>query len=183
MTNPADFPRNRPWLSQGDIFNSAPMIEIQLTLAGELTSRLFTGPAVLFDHGCVLDKATRRGVSTIKRLSFIPLISLDAIPKEQAQVLRAHPESSTPYSSMYVGEVPEVGESLLRVSDLFSIPSEYFGVEIQSFNYDAEEHKHAVITSRDTRVCTLDDVRIALLQLKWIAHWTRLAAAPPPDPP
>ena len=167
-----------PWLSQGDIFLSVPIVHLRLSGTG-LASDLQSGPGMLVSNDCALDKKTRSGQATIKKLSFLPLRSAAALPADRAALLRR--DEIQPYEALYLGRVPSAGEAYVMVSEVYTLPAEYFGVNISEFNDvpDAQSVGSYLVATREfERMGRLGTDRLELLKTKWNAHWTR--RIPPP---
>lgn len=163
-----------PWFSQGDVLTSVPVISVDLDGTGSVSTRQVVGPALLLTHGCVLDKATRSGRSTIKRLQFVPLISVGQQEPHRQQVLRN--DGLTPYEVLYLGDCGSYGESFVVLSEIFSLPAAVFDVELKDWaGHAAATAGERYLTPRRNaeRIGRLDVPRLELLAYKLIAFWTR----------
>jgi hypothetical protein len=163
-----------PWFCQGDVLRSVPILTAVLNQASDVDVRIMRGPAVLLTHGCALDKANRRGRPTAKRLHFAPLVAVSVQDPGKQSVLRA--AQLTPYEVMYLGECGEFGESFIVLSEVYSLPIEFFSPTVRAW----EEHPAAIegdayLTPEKNgdRVGRLNEQQVALLLNKMTAYWTR----------
>lgn len=163
------------WLSQGDIFAHAPVLDYP-ALSQDLVASSRRGPALLMTHGCALDKQTNAGRPTIERLTFLRLRSVDALPDDRAKMLRSTATELMPYETLYLGMLPKIGESYVLVSDPYFVPGDYFGPDIQNFDDSHDAGRRLAITQNDSRSHRLSDEAVELLHAKWIAFWTRKVA-------
>jgi hypothetical protein len=158
------------WLSQGDIFLEVPVPDIRLADQ--------SGPALLVTYNCALDKRTGSGKSKVTHLNFLPLRSLALVQPNLAEALRNKPASLAPYSALYLGDVPNVGEGYVNLMECFSLPISAFSVEIQDFSEDLsagdpdEDCCRLVDNSPRVRSSTLSASHHELFLEKWRAHWT-----------
>lgn len=172
------------WLSQGDVFSSVPFIDfLPSGPSGDLSVELTQSAAMLVTHDCALDKKTRAGHSTIEQLSFLPLQSVSALPGERRALVRRN--ELQPYEAFYLGDVPDVGEAYVLVSDVYAVPAAHFGVSISAFPEPPEGETpgdYLQAGDRDMRVARPTPGQLELLRSKWNAHWTRrLPAVGPTD--
>lgn len=165
----------KPWLCQGDIWESVPILVPDVDTTGELRATCDQeGTVVLATHGCVLDKATRSGQSTIERLQFLPLLALATQDRNRQALLRR--EEVNPAEAIFVGDVPGIGEAYCLLSEIYWLPARWFDPELVSFDGhpDAEEGtKYLTARSGGTRLGRLEDERVSILHQKMRAFWTR----------
>ncbi|TLM87220.1 hypothetical protein [Pseudarthrobacter sp. NamE5] len=159
------------WLSQGDIFLEVPVPDIHTS------SR--SGPALLVTYNCALDKRTGSGKSKVTHLNFLPVRDVTALqPPDLARNLRSRPTSLTPYTALYLGDVPQVGEGYVNLMECFTLPISEFAVQIEDFSEELstgdpdEDCFRLVDSSSRTRISTLSSSHHALFLEKWRAHWT-----------
>ncbi len=167
-----------PWLSQGDIFSSAPILDVVID-SGVATAAMPMGPAVLLTHDCAMDKAKRDGRPRAEFLQFAALRSLaDALSTEQAGNLRRARDGVAPFDFLYIGPVGQLGESFLLLSDPYYLPMTYFDVMCREYEgqvaVDGSSELRAAAGQHDTRIGRLSADRVELLRRKMIAFWTRL---------
>lgn len=166
------------WLSQGDVFKELPYLRAGVA-DSVAAAQLDRGPALLVTHDCAIDKKNRRGHSTLEYLTFLPLqdvSALEAVEPSRARDLRLHAERDQPYPVLYLGQVQDVGESYVMLSQPYTLPALLLRAELRDFN--AAETRGApdrriVPGVWDTRVGTLTERALTLLRRKWNAHWTR----------
>lgn len=167
---------SQPWLSQGDVFSSVPVLDV-VTANSRAVASLRPGPAMLVTHDCALDKKTGSGRSTIDRISFVRLRDVASLPAQRADLLRGRADELQPYEALYLGEIEGIGESYVLVSDPYFLPALYFATELRQFDgslEDASPQTLLVPVANDARVGRVSDPVLGLLCNKWIAHWTRL---------
>ena len=162
-----------PWLCQGDLFSSAPVLYYP-DLSQDLLAQLRKGPAMLITHDCALDKMNNRGEAAIERLSFVRIRDLTATPDHRQQLLRTNAAELQPFEAHYLGEVAGFGESYVLLSDPYYLPAGYFGVETRAFTGLPDGEKRLAITNHDTRFGRLGDQSLELFRKKWNAYWTRV---------
>lgn len=175
-----------PWFSQGDVFTQIPVWQ-----AGMLSQQTIgRGPAMLVTRSCDLDKAKNNGLPMIEFMNFLPLQSFPALrdenPNKAAELKRRALEGlDTPYSVLYLGDVPQIGECYAPLTQPYSLPAELFRVSIQNFteaetgDHDPEaDHRRLMAGANDTRVGRLGDRLASLFHRKWIIHWTGMTPAP-----
>ncbi len=176
MTGGEDFLReSSQWLGQGDIFSSAPVLDVAEG-APNLVAEFRTGPAMLVTHDCAMDKATNAGAMTVERLAFVRLRSVDALPKQRADLLRSRAHERQPYEAQYLGHVPTLGEMYVLVSDPYFVPIHHFGGLLREFDgpdRDGDRVNFLVATTNDSRVASLADTHLELFRDKWNIQWTR----------
>lgn len=161
-----------PWLCQGDLFTTAPVLYYP-NLSQDFVAQLRRGPAMLVNHDCALDKMNRRGEATIERLSFLKIHDLSAAPDHRQNLLRTNASQLKPFDAHYLGYVADLGESYVVLSGPYHLPADYFGVEARSFPNLEEGEKRLAITRHDTRIGRLSDESLSLFRMKWNAYWTR----------
>jgi len=164
-----------PWLCQGDIFRSVPVLTPRvLSDASVIAVSVEVGPALLVTHGCALDKANQ-GVPRIERLNFLPLLAVEASRPDRQSLLRRG--KLQPFEAFYLGDTPEIGESYCVLSEIYALPASYFQPIMQSFEAhpqapdDAQDYLMA--TKNDSRIGRLIESGLALLLDKFNAYWTR----------
>jgi hypothetical protein len=87
-----------PWLGQGDIFSSVPVLDVTLSSSGAVQAEVAEGPAVLLSHDCDMDKPDRTtGQPRISRMQFARLRSVDATSPTFQTTLRASKNSVGPF--------------------------------------------------------------------------------------
>ena len=168
---------NLPWLTQGDIFASAPVVDVKLDGSNKARADLVSGPAILLTHGCAMDKPDRHGQPRVERLQFARLRSLNALPIDRQGNLRGTRDRLQPFEALYVGEVPDLGETFILLSDPYYIPAAYFALTFVDYSTDprAEPNaKYITPQANDSRVGLLDQSQIELLLKKMIAFWARI---------
>jgi hypothetical protein len=125
-----------------------------------------------------MDKRRRNGDPRTALLQFAPLAQTSQLSRDLAQGLRAQRTSITPLDTLYVGEVNGIGECYISLLDPHYLPIEYFGAQVvdQSAHElcDPADPFHLTPRRRDTRIETLDDEQIHLLQMKMMAFWSRV---------
>ena len=169
----------RPWFRCGDVLSSIPMSRPRLMSAdGAVTFESSVGPALLLTHDCAMDKRRRNGTPRTALLQFAPLAQMSQLSDDLAQGLRAQRSALAPLDTMYVGEVDGIGDCYISLLDPHYLPIEYFGAQVvdQSGHElcDPDDPFHLTPGRRDTRVETLDDEQIQLLQMKMMAFWSRV---------
>jgi hypothetical protein len=130
-----------------------------------------------------MDKVNREGVPGVERLNFLPLLSVEAAPADRRGLLRRG--RLEPFEPFYLGNVPEVGESYVVLSEVYALPAAYFGPSIQSFedhpSAAEDAQRYLVATRNDSRLARLSDEQLEMLKDKVNAYWTRRLPEPP-DP-
>ena len=174
----------RPWLCQGDIWESVPIVLPAINASGALEVTCDqAGPALLATHGCDLDKATGSGRSKIERLQFMPLLALSQQDRNRQALLRR--EQINPPEAMFVGSVPSIGDAFCLLSEMYWLPARWFDPELISYDDhpDAEEgSRYLTARHNGDRLGRLEDERVHLLHQKMRAFWTRLIQEVPPNP-
>ncbi len=166
-----------PWLGQGDIFASAPIIDVTLTDTGDVQSTVIEGPAVLLTHNCDMDKPdTVTGRPRIERMQFARLRAVDASPVSYQRTLRMNRNNLGPYEALYLGDTADLGECCILLSDPYYIPSSYFLPTFGDYSNHpegAEGARYTTIQLHDSRLGRLDEAQLILLRRKMAAFWTR----------
>lgn len=169
--------QHRPWLAQGDIFRSAPVLDVALD--GEsLTVRLPLGPALLLTHGCAMDKARPDGSPKADFLQFAAVRSMSSLPADRAGNVRRTRDSVAPYDVMWLGEIPPFGEAYMVLSDPYFIPVGYFDLTCLQHEEavdDGPNLPRATPRRNESRLGRLEADRLFLLQQKMTVFWTRFA--------
>jgi hypothetical protein len=167
-----------PWLSQGDIFESVPLIFADgVTEAGEIRVEQRPVPALLITHGCVLDKATNSGVPAIKRLSFLPLTAVEAQDRGRQAALRKG--GTAPYEVLYLGDCGPAGESFVVLSEVTYLPAAYFDPYLDPWTGHERagvEDRYLTLGRNSARFGRVDDNVLNLLLDKMNLFWTRREA-------
>lgn len=167
-----------PWLGQGDIFASAPIIDITLTDAGDVQVVAIEGPAVLLTHDCDMDKPDRTtGQPRIPRMQFARLRAVDALPPSYQRTLRTSRNKLGPFEALYLGDIQGFGESCVLLSDPYYIPSAYFLPIFGEYTGHVEAvegARYITAQAHDSRMGRLDEAQLILLRRKMAAFWTRL---------
>jgi hypothetical protein len=168
---------HEPWLAQGDVFKSVMIVRAGVA-DGIASKHLERGPALLISHGCAIDKKHRDGTSELEYLSLLPLQAVENLPGERSAKLRNSKNELGPYNAMYLGDVPEVGESYVMLTEPYTVPATFLQPELRLFTAaeigDPDDETRIVPTVGDTRVGRLTQDGIILFVRKWIAQWTRL---------
>lgn len=165
------------WLSQGDLFRAIPIVETTVT-DGVVEVRLDNGPSLLCSHGCELDKRTRSGASTLKRIQFVPLRAVAVLNEDRRSELRAWHGDLNPARIFHVGLVEGLGDVFCNLTEIYSLPAEYFLPELREFTIgDAIEHM-LVATENDNRLGQVDEDQLDLLRRKLMTFMTRFKIEP-----
>ncbi|GAB3814535.1 hypothetical protein GCM10028799_14320 [Kribbella italica] len=131
---------------------------------------------MLITHGCSLDKCTRSGVAKLERAHFLPLQSLHSTTGDRQRLLKDKQKEIEPVEGLYLGEVPRFGEAFVAMSDPFSVPADYFALEvIQVVEPSGKPGWRIVPGQNDTRFGRIKQVCLDHFHRKWIGYWTRLA--------
>jgi hypothetical protein len=163
----------KPWLSQGDMFAKVPVLRAGITDRPE--AQLEDGPALLVTHSCSIDKK-QKGRSRLEYLTFLPIHDVTLLPSERQTTLRTRAERLRPYEALYLGHLPGVGEGYVNLVEPYTLPAAIFQPNLRQFSSEEtgeEADSRIVLTFHDTRVGTLSEEGLALLQNKWMVHWTR----------
>jgi hypothetical protein len=167
-----------PWLCQGDIFRDVPVIDVTLADPSRVEVISRSGPAVLLTHDCAMDKPNRRGEPRVERLQFARLRSIDALPPDKQGSLRGSATSSGPFDVLYVGEISDLGESFILLSDPYYLPAAYFALRFDDYtghpDAGAGSATYAAPGAHDTRLGRLDQAQMDLLRVKMLAFWARV---------
>lgn len=167
-----------PWLGQGDIFGDVPVVDVTLDPGGDVRVELPRGPAVLLTHDCAMDKPNRQGLPRVDRLQFARLRSLTSLSADQQRSLRRQADRLGPFEALYVGEVADLGECLLLLSDPYYLPAAYFelGLEGHAGHPEADpvNAMYATPGAHDARIGRLDERQLELLRSKMLAYWARV---------
>jgi hypothetical protein len=166
-----------PWLCQGDIFADAPVMDVILVNTNELHVSLPMGPSVLLTHDCAMDKPTRSGQPRVERLQFARLRAIDSLPNELQRSLRGNQVKLAPYEALYVGNVADLGESYILLSDPYYLPASYFALSFENYSNHPEAEpgaRYVTPQANDTRLGRLDEGQVELLRRKLIAFWARV---------
>jgi hypothetical protein len=167
-----------PWLGQGDIFGDAPVLEIALQEDDEVTARILRGPAVLLTHDCAMDKPDREGRPRAERLQFARLRSMQTLPADRRRTLAGQARQVQPLEALYLGQVRDLGESFLLLSDPYFLPAAYFGLYFEDYGQHpdggADSGSYVTAGRNDSRIGRTDEEQLHLLRLKMLAFWTRL---------
>src|SRR4051812_35214894 len=109
----------RPWLGQGDVFRTAPIVEFDPS--GEL--RLIEGPAVLLTHDCVLDKRGRTDPRpAVPRLHFARVSSAETLDRSRRETLISQAWRLDPSEVFYLGRLPGIDDAAyIELSDVYSV--------------------------------------------------------------
>ncbi len=157
----------KPWLCQGDIFASVPILEF-------IESNVY-GPAMLVTFGCVIDKRNNAGKSRVSHLSFLPVRSVASLQPDQQRLIRMSPSELRPYAALYLGQLGGLGESYVNLVEPFSLPASMFSVRMHDFSMMLPEERdpmRLVSQANGDRLHALTDDHLDLFLNKWRAHWT-----------
>jgi hypothetical protein len=174
---------HRPWLSQGDIFAKVLIPEVGIADSRPQVGQ-GSGPALLVTHDCTIDKKRTeksRKVSKLEYLTFLPIHDAAALPPQRREALVATAGDLPPYDALYLGEVDGIGDAYVSLVHPYSLPALLLRTELKEFTAEetGEDADTRIIASiGDTRVGRLNPERVALLQAKWIAVWTRQVGKP-----
>lgn len=165
-----------PWLSQGDIFGSLPIVSVRLDSANSPTAEMAPGPAVLVSHDCALDKPDKAtGLPRVERVQLARLRTLKTLTLDKQNSLRAG--RLGPYEALYLNEPSPLGESFLLLDDVYSLPASYLALKLRAHpSHPESESPEALYTTptvNDSRIGRLDEAQLDLLHKKMIAFWTR----------
>lgn len=161
-----------PWLCQGDIFASVPILESDLN-DETIDVRVESGPAMLLTHGCALDKKTRAGVLKLERMHFLPLRSTQLLDQGRQDMLRSKPSEIAPSEAFYLGHVG-VTESHVLLSEPYYLPAAYFQPSLYELALeDGEAESRMKANHGDTRIGRLTAAHLQLLLDKMNVYWTR----------
>jgi hypothetical protein len=167
-----------PWLGQGDIFAEVPIIISELDQAREVVVRQEPGPAILLTHDCAMDKPDRNGNPRVETLQFASLKTFSALSSDRQINLRGQATALMPFDALYVGQIPDFGETFFVLADTFCLPSTFFSLEFS--DYGGHEHaddniaNYVVSRAKDTRIGRLDQSQLDLLRRKLPAYWARV---------
>jgi len=167
-----------PWLAQGDIFRDAPVVDVTVAEGSrvEVASRL--GPTVLLTHDCAMDKPNSRGEPRVERFQFARLRSIDSLSGDLQRSLRGSSNSLGPFEVLYLGQISDLGESFILLSDPYYLPAAYFALRFVDYtghpDADANNALYATPSAHDTRLGRLDQSQIELLRAKMLAFWARV---------
>lgn len=161
-----------PWLCQGDLFRSAPVLYYP-DLSHDFLAQLRMGPAMLVTHDCALDKMNSKGVATIERMTFVRIRKLATAPEHRQQLMKTKATELTPLEAQYLGHLEGLGESYVSLSDPYYLPAAYFEGETKGFPGLDHDDKRLSIAKHDTRFARLGDEALALFRNKWNGYWTR----------
>lgn len=165
---------SKPWLSQGDVFRRVMISRFGVSNS-VATEGVDHGPALLVSHACAIDKKNGQGRSTLEYLSFLPLQSVSALQRDRQGNIRASDGKLQPYSALYLGEVPDVGESYVPLVQPFTVPAVFFQTELQEYSAgEAGDDAGAMIrpTVNDTRSARLNTETLRMFWRKWAVQWT-----------
>lgn len=165
----------QPWLSQGDIFQSVMIVRAGISNA-VVVQAVERGPAILVSHGCAIDKKNKDGSLKTEYLSFLPLQSAQLLQPDPLATLRANRQG--PYEALYLGEVPQIGESYAMLTQPYTLPIALFQPVLRTFTAEetgSEEDQRVTLTQHATRVASLTEPQLELLLTKWSIQWTRQA--------
>jgi hypothetical protein len=112
------------------------------------------------------------------RFQFARLRTFASLAHERQQNLRGRADKVEPTEVLVVGEIPDLGETFMLLSEPHYLPATYFGGTFVDYadHKDATGDDRAFLTpasKHDTRICRLDDPQIELLRLKMQGFWTR----------
>ena len=168
---------HRPWLCQGDIFANAPIVDVTLTVTNGLQLALPTGPAVLLTPDCAMDKPNRRGEPRVELLQFARLRAIDSLPRDRQALLRQKQNDLGPFEALYLGELGELGESFILLTDPYHLPAQFFALKFEGYSSHPEAEsgaRYATPQANDARLCRMDETQVELLRRKMIAFWARV---------
>lgn len=164
-----------PWLSQGDIFTAVPVVTVAVRASGGVEANFPTGPAVLLNHDCAMDKASKAGKPNIKTLHFCRLIAVSVQDDARKRTLRE--SGITPYEVMYLGECGSFGESFITISEMYPLPTDYFApnaIEWPNHDQAASGDRYCTPSVNGDRIGRIDEDQVSMLRNKLNAFWTRL---------
>jgi len=165
-----------PWLGQGDIFSSVPIVDASLQEDGTVAFVQDQGPAVLLTHDCAMDKPhpTDPMRPKIPRLQFA---RLRAVGDEDRQRMRSSAARLGPFDVCFLGVTEPYGECFILLDETYYLPAALFnlhfvdpGEDVMSGNPDAV---YATARANDNRIGRIQDDQLDLLRRKMIAYWTR----------
>ncbi|WP_344829351.1 hypothetical protein [Actinocorallia longicatena] len=127
-----------------------------------------------------MDKPNKDGSPRVDLLQFARLRSMGSLPEDKRSTLRGMRQKLQPFEALFVGEVADLGESFILLSDPYFLPASYFGLEFINYKdhpeADPEIADYVTPVLRDSRVECLDEGQISLLRQKMAAFWARVQA-------
>lgn len=186
MTEPNRLVRHHDWLSQGDVFSSIPIgwIGIEDSVPVQAIDR---GPALLVTAGCVIDKKTGSGRSTLEYLTFLPLRNLAEFDSSKADNARRSADKLTPYGVLYLGSMGDA-EYVAPLAQPFTFPAMLLRPDLRTFDESATgepdyrgSNTRLCPTVNDTRVGCLAPSVLKLFRSKWAAFFLGFEPVFPED--
>ncbi len=174
----ANLEQHASWLAQGDIFARVPLVtlypESSSTGGGLVIEGPSAVPALLITHSCEMDKRTQGGRLKVPYLHFLPLHAV--LAQDVNLQIRLRREELNPAGALFVGEVPEVGDSMVSLAEVSGVPISYFRPRLirpESLPEDSND-MYLVADDNDSRIGTLEEPRRELLRAKLAAYWARI---------
>jgi len=167
----------RGWLCQGDLFADVPILQIQPTLL-EPKPVIKRGLSVLVTYDCQLDKRTSRNAPKITWMQFAPVRPMADLAAADERVKRDLRNGKLNFPEAVFIEESFIGEEcVMLLSELYSLPSSYFGIDIRETDgeFEAGEDRFRAFANQNAeRVCTMTEAERTLLRAKMIVFWTGL---------
>lgn len=167
----------RPWLCQGDVFRSVPIVYPR-QVDDQIKFESRSGAALLLTENCQLDKiGPGEGQPAIRRLVFAPIWPLTALATSMQRLLREH--QVNPPEGVYLDDIGVGQETTALLGEAYQLPASYFSVSIQDFHGTPGLEPHAVrlVANRNAdRLCSMTTAERLLLHDKMTVFWTRMRA-------
>lgn len=170
------FVAHHDWLSQGDLFASIPIGWIGVENSAPV-QKIDRGPALLVTAGCVIDKKTRAGRSSLEYLTFLPLRNLAQFDASKAGDARRSADELRPYGVLYVGFMGD-SEYVAPLAQPFTFPALLLRPDLVEYEESATgepdirgSNTRLRPTVNDTRVGRLHPQILQLFLSKWAAFF------------
>jgi hypothetical protein len=124
-----------------------------------------------------MDKPNSRGEPRAELLQFARLRAIDSLPRDRQMLLRQKRNDLGPFDILYLGEIGELGESFILLTDPYHLPARFFSLKFEDYSShpDAEpDARYVTPQANDTRLCRMDEAQVELLRRKMLAFWARV---------
>jgi hypothetical protein len=131
-----------------------------------------------------MDKRTRSGVPKVERLQFARLRTVHSLGDDRARMVHERAAEIEPTEVLCIGEVPDLSECCILLSDPYHLPAAYFGLSFRDYKDHDEsgpDDDGLYITAaehRDNRLGRLEASQLELLRQKMRGWWTRVVIPP-----
>ena len=110
-------------------------------------------------------------------MQFARLRAIDSLSRDRQTLLRQKQNDLGPFETLYLGEIGELGESFILLTDPYHLPAQFFALRFDDYSNHPEaepDARYVTPQANDTRLCCMDEAQVELLRRKMLAFWARV---------